>query len=419
LRNVLFAAFASAGFLAFLVFAGPVSSGSILLLVPSLGGVAAQDLPDSYTPLHKGHIDLSTGLYIRNNEDLIVRGTPPLILRRTYISRFREPRQFGIGAMHNGEWYVIGDGKRFQWAALVRPGESRIRFERTSPGASLLNAMFEHRSSGGEWQGAKLGWTGLNWALRKADGSLMLFQPCGGSPGSVCSITQQRGAAGHAIYYRRDRPGRLSRIETEDNRWIAFDYDERDRIVRASTSTMREVRYEYDSGGRLARVTAGDRLSIYTYTDRDELATIIEPGTDIENAYDSAGRCARQVNRYPDRDPYVFDFTYVTKGDSLAQTTSARSDGTWARYTFDENSFTTSETLGSSEPEVAMFTFERDASTHAVTALTLTCPDRRGILLRHSSLVRPGQEEQLKRELMETHCFPAERRLRDSISRLR
>lgn len=405
MQKILLAAVAGVGVLTAVVFAGPIASGSILLLLPSRGGLA-QHLPDSYRPLHKGHIDLSTGLYIRKNEDLIVRGTPPLILRRTYISRFRESKQFGVGAMHNGEWYVIGDSTRFQWAALVRPGQSRIAFERTSPGASLLNAMFEHRSSAGEWQGAKLGWTGLNWALRKADGSLMLFRACGPGPADgVCSVIQQRDAAGRIINYRRDQAGRLLKIEADDNRWIAFDYDDRDRIVRAYASTTREARYEYDTGGRVSRVTTSDGVSRYTYTDRDEIATMIEPGTDIENAYDSAGRCARQVNRYPDREPYVFDFTYVLKGDAIIQTTSARTDGTWARYTFDDHSYTTSETLGGAPVDTAVFTFERDAATHAVTALTLTCPDRRGIPLRHTSLVRPGHEDRIKHDLMETHCF--------------
>jgi hypothetical protein len=406
LRKVLFVAIGCIGVLAAIVFAGPVSSGSILLLLPSVGGGEPEDLPDSYTPLHKGHIDLSTGLYIRDNEDLIVRGTPPLILQRTYVSRWRESKQFGIGAMHNGEWYVIGDGRRFQWAALIRPGEAQIRFDRTSSGVSLLNAMFEHRASAGEWHGAKLGWTGLNWALRKTDGSLMVFQACGPGPGGgVCSLIRQRDAAGHVVNYRRDRTGRLLRIEAEDNRWIAFDYDGGDRIVRAYASNLLEVRYEYDPGGRLARATAGGHVFRYTYTDRDELATIIEPGTDIENAYDSAGRCARQANRYPDREPYIFDFTYVTKGDAIVQTTSAHSDGTWARYTFDDHLYTTSETLGSAPAGTAVFTFERDESTHDVTALTLTCPDRRGIPLRHLSAVRPGHEERIKQDLMETHCF--------------
>jgi YD repeat-containing protein len=405
LRKLLLIAVACLGVLTAAVFAGPISSGTILLLLPSRSAYVEQHLADSYQPRHKGHVDLSTGLYIRENEDLVVRGTPGLILRRTYISRFRESKQFGVGAMHNGEWYVIGDSARFQWAALVRPGEARIAFERTSPGTSFLNALFEHRSSAGEWQGAKLGWTGINWALRKADGSLMLFQACGpGTAQGVCSIIQQRDAGGHTIHYRRDGAGRLAKIEAEDNRWIAFDYDDRHRIVRAYSSTAQEARYEYDGSGRVSRVTVGDRVSLYTYTDRDEIATIIEPGTDIENAYDSGGRCARQVNRYPDREPYVFDFTYVVKDNLIVQTTSARSDGTWARYTFDASNYTTSETLGSAAVDTAVFTFERDTTTHAVTALTLTCPDRRGIPLRHSSFVRPGHEDRIKRDLMETHC---------------
>ena len=66
LRNILLAAVACVGVLTAVVFAGPIASGSILLLLPSRGGLA-QDLPDSYRPLHKGHIDLSTGLYIREN----------------------------------------------------------------------------------------------------------------------------------------------------------------------------------------------------------------------------------------------------------------------------------------------------------------------------------------------------------------
>jgi hypothetical protein len=32
----------------------------------------------------------------------------------------------------------------------------------------------------------------------------------------------------------------------------------------------------------------------YTYTDLDEMATIVEPDTDIENSYEG-GRCVKQV----------------------------------------------------------------------------------------------------------------------------
>jgi hypothetical protein len=64
--------------------AGPLTSGGLLLVLPNAGPRVEHDLPESYSPLHKGHVDLATGLYIREDEDLVLRGTPALILRRTY-----------------------------------------------------------------------------------------------------------------------------------------------------------------------------------------------------------------------------------------------------------------------------------------------------------------------------------------------
>ena len=43
-------------------FAGPVSSGAFFLLLPTLRTLASPGLPEDYRPLHKGGIDLATGL---------------------------------------------------------------------------------------------------------------------------------------------------------------------------------------------------------------------------------------------------------------------------------------------------------------------------------------------------------------------
>jgi hypothetical protein len=77
--------------LAVFVFSGPVLSGAVFLLLPAPESSATFERPGSYEPLHKGHVDLRTGLYIRRNEDVVVRGTPALVLRRTYLSGYREP----------------------------------------------------------------------------------------------------------------------------------------------------------------------------------------------------------------------------------------------------------------------------------------------------------------------------------------
>jgi YD repeat-containing protein len=384
--------------------AGPLSSGGLLLVLPSGGPRVEHDLPESYSPLHKGRVDLATGLYIREDEDLVLRGTPALILRRTYLSNYRASKEFGVGTTHTGEWYLVGDGAQFAWATLILADGGHVQFDRVSSGTSFVNAMYEHRATSSEWQGARLGWTGGDWALRQRDGTLARFRPCG--EGSLCSLVQTRDSDGHTIQYYREPSGRLLRMETSADRWIAFDYDGKNRITRAYSSTDDEVGYEYDGRGRLSRVRAKDGTTHrYTYTDRDLMATIEEPGTTIENIYNDDGRCIRQVNRYPgDAEPLTFTFAYAIKGDAVIETNTTRSDGTWSRYTFGENRYTTSESWGSADAEPATILYERDQATSVVTALTLTCPDRTGRPLRHMSLVRPGREEWIKWDLLQTHC---------------
>ena len=404
LRKLLIATLVCPMLFAVALYAGPVTSGAIFLLLPTHQQPAEHDLPDSYQPLHKGHVDLSTGRYVRENEDLVVRGTPALILRRTYLSGYQAQKEFGIGTTHNGEQYVMGDGEKFQWTSLIEATGSRVNFNRSSSGLSFLNAMYEARTTPGEWQNARMGWTGSDWAVRRTDGVLSRYRPCGPGHRGPCAITQWRDADGHAIQYQRDRAGRLLKM-VAGSRWIAFDYDAANRIARAYTSTAREVRYEYDARGRLSRVSASDgTVHQYTHTERDELATIDEPGTSIENIYDANGRVVRQVNRYPNEDPYIFDFKYRLEDGNVVQTDTMRSDGTWSTHTFDASRYTTSEVQGSKGFEPAVFTFERDPRTNAITALSLTCPDRTGRPLRHSSIVRDGNEEWIKWDLLQTHC---------------
>ena len=189
------------------IFGGPLVSGALFLLLPVPASAEAIELPSNYEPLHAGGIDLPTGLYTRENEDLVVPGAPALILRRTYLSRYRVSKQFGIGATHPGEDYLVGDGERFQWAAVILASGASIKFRRVSSGTSIRNAMFVHEETPTEWLGARLGWTGLNWALRKRDGSLSIYAACG--PTSTCSIMLSRDAAGQTVHYLRDSAGRL------------------------------------------------------------------------------------------------------------------------------------------------------------------------------------------------------------------
>jgi YD repeat-containing protein len=405
LRIVLFVIICVIGTTLLTLFTGPLTSGALFLLGPVRGSAVAEEIPADYRPLHKGYVDLGTGLYIRENEDLVVPGKPALVLRRTYLSQYHVSRQFGVGATHNGEEFVIGDVQRFQWVAVVLATGASVRFKRISSGTSYDNALYVHDETPTDWRGSRLGWAGLKWVLRKEDGLLITYRGCGRNGDNNCSILASHYPDGYAIHYRRDAAGRLLKMDDGGTRWIQFEYDPSNRISRAHDSTGREVRYKYDDRGRMAQATASDgAVRRYTYTDLDELATIEEPGASIENTYEN-GRCVRQVNRYPDAEPYTFTFTYDVEHDAIVRTRTKQSDGTWTDYTWGPDRYATRELHGSPDYDPAVFTYERDPVTKAVTGLTLTCPDRQGKPLRHSSFVAPGREEWLKWDLMQTHCF--------------
>lgn len=393
------------------VFGGPASSGALFLLRAGPQANSPQSLPEDHTPLHKGGVDLGTGLYIRENEDLVVAGVPTLILRRTYLSGYRASKQFGVGTTHTGEEYLIGDGERFQWVSLILARGSRINFRRVSAGTTFLNAMYVHDETPTEWQGAQLGWAGLGWVLRKRDGSVALYRGCG--PGSICSIVQSRGPDGKVVHYRRDSAGRLREMDDGSDRWIAFEYDEQNRIVRAHDSNGREVRYEYDGKGRLTRATASTGVvHRYTHTDLDELATIDEPGTSIQNEFEN-GRVVRQVNRYPDGDPLVFRFRYDLEAGRVVRTDTSRSDGTFSRYTWGTGGHATTESRGREGYQPIAFTYDRHPTTKVITAVSVDCPDFGAGARRLSSPVapvsaegptRPDAADEVKADLV-SQCF--------------
>ena len=375
-----------------------------ILLTSTVAGnpLARPRLTPVHTPLHKGTIDLATGLYIRINEDLVVQGSPVLALQRTYVSGHRASYEFGIGASHSGEDYLIGDSQTFQWAALILARGTRIDFKRVTPGATQVNARFAHKETATEWSGAELSWTRTNWTLKKRDGSVLVFRACG--KGSLCSIIQSTDPQGRTIHYRRNAAGRLQKMEAAKGRWIALHYDSQGRIERAFDSLKRDVRYKYDARGRLERATGSDgSIRRYGYTDLDELEQIEEPGTSTTNTYQD-GRCIRQANWYPERDPYVFEVKYQVDGRRVHRTRISESNGNWREYAWDDRKSSVSETFGRKGSEPVLVMFERDPESRRMTSLTISCRDRQGRPVRQATDVRKGEEELLKRALVKKYC---------------
>jgi YD repeat-containing protein len=319
-----------------LIWGGPLMSGALFLAWPPSAHPSAHDL-SAYVPLHKGYADLQTGLYVREDDDLVLAGPMPFVMRRTYRTNDRRSRPFGVGATSNADWYLVGDGVRFQFVELILADGGRIHYDRTSSGTSYQTARFAHWQTPTIFYGSQIGWTGFGWVLRFLDGSIANIQACSPDGRGVCGLVRLRDADGHVITFTRDREGLLRSIDNGSER-ASFQYDDRRRIRVIRQHGLDRMRYVYDAGGRLTRATAADgTVRTYTYGPDDEMLTVREPGRGVDNTYNADGRLIHQVFHRDGLPDDIETIAYRTNGESVLETETTDNNGRHEVERFDDH----------------------------------------------------------------------------------
>jgi YD repeat-containing protein len=361
-----------------------------------------------WRPLHKGGVDLSTGLYLREDDDLVVNTPMPIVLRRTYNSGDSFQRRFGLDTTHPGEVWIRGDSDpRIPWAELILATGSRVRFARISPGDTQAGAILRHDSTPSEFNGALLSWTGSRWEMRFRDGSVWSFLDCQKDK-EVCSLVEQRDPDGHRIEYVRDPSGTLLRMESEGQS-IAFDYDDHKRIVRAYDTARRAVSYAYDDRGRLVRATGTDGVvRSYDYDEGHHLIGVREPGRILQNWFDEAGRQVKQVVRdsEQDDDPYVATVRYVVEGGSIVESDLDEGDGLLVER-YNAHHYVVSETRDADGPAPIVFTYNLDPVSNVSVSLTMSCVGPAGPVTRTAAIA--PTDDDAKAALFRQNCLGRDR----------
>ena len=382
-----------------MIWGGPLSSGALFLLLPAPVQAGPADLPFSYRPVHKGHVDLATGLYIREDDDFIVSESPAFVWRRAYLSRDRVARQLGIGTMHNADSYLIGDLASLKKVELITETGSRIVFDRTSRGSSYANAMFVHTGTLTGYFGARLGWTGQSWALRFAGGELAIFSACD-TPEVPCALLSERDRQGKVVRFHRDARGVLRSIEAGTEP-LRFEYDEQRRIVRA-VQGAHEAIYSYDDRGRLVRSTVSGVTRSFHYGSRDEMTRIDEPKRTVENTYDDNLRVIRQVLRRPGRPDNVHSFAYTVYGKAVVETAVTWPNGSRTTHRWNENRRQDLEIYEGSGESPIMVQYARADGVFA-GSLTISCT-KDGRPVSETVEIWPWEESRVKHEVIERIC---------------
>jgi YD repeat-containing protein len=383
-----------------LIWGGPLSSGALFLLLPAPVQARPADLPYSYRPVHKGHVDLATGLYIREDDDFIVSESPAFVWRRAYLSRDRVARHLGIGTTHNAEWYLMGDLADLRRVELVREDGTRVAFDRTSRGTSYGNAMFVHTATPTGFYGAQLGWVGQRWALRFANGVLAIFKACE-TADNPCSLISARDTRGRVVRFNRDERGVLRTIEAGSQR-LTFEYDDKRRRIVRAVQGLHEATYSYDDRGRLVRSTVSGVTRSFRYGSRDEMITIEEPNRTIENTYDDDLRVTRQVLRRSGRPDNVHSFEYSIHGKAIVETAVTWPNGSRTTYRWNEKRRQDLEIYEGAGESPIMVQYAR-ADGVFTGSLTISCT-KDGRPVSETVEVWPGEESRVKHEVIERIC---------------
>jgi RHS repeat-associated protein len=316
-------------------------------------------------------VDCFTGLFVHKQTDLVVQDVLPIRLTRTYRTRDRVSRAFGVGATHPYHMFMVGDIWPYTYQELILPDGGRIRFNRVSAGTNFIDAVYEHTGTPTVFFGARLSYNSNRWKLALRNGTIYWFVDAeGNTDPNFPGLLGVEDRYGNRLDFSYDADGHLSRISTVSGRYVELGYDAQGRIIQAADHTGRQVGYAYDDLGRLATVTnpAGG-VERYTYDSSDRMLAVTDArGTVVlRNAFDDAGRVSLQT--FADSSTTGFAYTLDASG-RVVQTDITGRAGTVRRMRFNAAGYVTAKTYGLSTAAERTFSYERNSATNQLLART-------------------------------------------------
>jgi len=402
-----------------------VMIASSLLLVAATASPTGGDRATAGDP-----VDLFTGLNVREHDDIVLDGAPPIRFTRAYGSRWHRSRAFGIGTSHSYDLFLALDSSaEHKYLDLILANGARARYVRISPGAGRTDAVLVHTASPSEFYMSRLSWNGGGWDLDLKDGSRYSFPPCQGAVRpEQCGLSGYRDGQGRTLTLKRDSFGNLLRISAGWFRKIELRYDSAHRIVRAETglglSTM-TVRYAYDAGGRLASVMSRhlsvgtvlfeivwayqtrqlpslermwiEQASEYTYDEHHRMRSVKEPGIELNHDYDAAGRVVRQ--EVAGWGAWTFSYTLGEHG-TVVQTDVVDPGGLHRRVAFNVDGYPRSDTRSPGLSANVSLGYERAPGGNLVTRITVECLSSAGAPLSATATVEREPAENVEQRLL-------------------
>jgi RHS repeat-associated protein len=311
-------------------------------------------------------VDLQTGMFFHEWNDVAIRDVVPLTLTRAYRSDDSGSHAFGVGGNSNYGIHLYSADSSFSAPQVVMPCGEGIVFNLISGSLTwpfTPATIWEHTATNSAFYGATLQFLfdsssdGAHWILTMKDGTEYAFTR---HVPNQLAWTQDRYGNRTQLNYNG---GLLAQVVSPSGRSMAFGYDSSNRIANATDNTGRQVTYAYGSAGTLSTVTYPDQTTEqYTYDGNKRLLTMQDRRSNVwvSNQYDANGRVSKQTLA----DQTNYQFAYATNGaGAVTATTVTDPNGHQEYLTFDPVSkYPLTDTFAYGTSIAQTTTYTREAS---------------------------------------------------------
>ena len=266
----------------------------------------------------KDPVNLSTGNFVYDHEDIKINGEIPLSFHRYYNAKSRGKGTLGRCFVHNYEIRLEEDPEKGK--ATVTMGDGQKKTFRRNPDGTYqsLHSALETLTKQGD-----------NYALKTLTGEKTLFDQSG-------HMIRQENRNARGITFTHDENGRLQKAQTDNHTSLTYAYDQTGQLTSVTDHTGRCVELTYEKGKLATVQTPQGATYAYRYAKNGRIEQTINPRgqTSVQNTYDEKRRVTRQ--QFPDGGH--MDYAY---DDARRQVTLTERNGSKITYLHDSRYRTT------------------------------------------------------------------------------